>query len=122
MRLSFERTIFALAEAIVRDRCRFEDAVDQHSCATVAGFLLDQHRRMPDYLRMPFRCLTLLFDAWALPFTGRPFHRSSLVQRSRQIRAWRGSALGVRRDLVRFYESLAIFAWYSERSASDGVR
>ncbi len=82
---------------------------------------LDQHRRMPDYLRLPFRCLTLLFDAWALPRTGRPFHRASPAQRSRQIRAWKGSALGVRRDLVKFYESLAVFAWHAERSASDSV-
>lgn len=122
MRLSFNRAIFALAEAIIRDRCQRGDPGDRRSCAAVASFLLDQHRRMPDYLRIPFRCLTLLFDAWALPRTGRPFHKGSLEQRARQIRAWKGAALGVRRDLVKFYESLSIFAWYSERTARDGVR
>ena len=33
--------------------------------------------------------------------------------RRRQLLAWKGSALGFRRDLVRFYESLAVFAWYA---------
>jgi hypothetical protein len=70
---------------------------------------------MPDYLRLPFRCLTLLFDAWALPLTGRPFHCASAAQRLRQVRAWRSSRLGFRRDFIKFYESLALFAWYSER-------
>jgi hypothetical protein len=82
-------------------------------------FLLDQHRRMPDYLRLPFRCLTLLFDAWSLPLTGRPFHRASAAQRSRQLRAWKNSRLGFRRDFIKFYESLALFAWYSEREATS---
>jgi hypothetical protein len=77
---------------------------------------------MPDYLRFPFKFLTLLFDAWSLPFTGRPFHRASHEQRSRQMRAWKGSALGFCRDLIKFYETLVIFASYSERSSSDVAR
>ena len=81
---------------------------------TVASFLLDQHRRMPDYLRFPFTCLTLMFDVWPLPRTGHPFHRLSHEQRLQQIRAWRNSALGVRRDFIKFYETFAIFASYSE--------
>jgi hypothetical protein len=119
MFLSFDRAVAALSESIIRDRCPGMGSVDPRPHAAVAGFLLDQHRRMPDYLRIPFRCLTLLFDAWALPLTGRPFHRASAAQRARQIQAWKGSALGVRRDLVKFYESLSIFAWFAERSARD---
>jgi hypothetical protein len=86
---------------------------------TVATFVLAQHRRMPDYLRLPFWCLTLLFDAWSLPLTGRPFHRASAAQRSRQLRAWKSSRLGFRRDFIKFYESLALFAWYSERETAS---
>jgi hypothetical protein len=115
MLLSFDRVVAALSDSIIRDRCSEAGTANTH--AAVTRFLLDQHGRMPDYLRFPFRCLTLLFDAWPLPFTGRPFHRASPSQRTRQIRAWKGSALGVRRDLVKFYESLAVFAWYAERSA-----
>jgi hypothetical protein len=120
MLLSFDRTVAALSESVIRDRCPGTESADPSTYAAVARFLADQQRRMPDYLRIPFRCLTLLFDAWALPLTGRPFHRASPAQRARQIRAWKGSALGVRRDLIKFYESLSIFAWYAERSIDPG--
>jgi hypothetical protein len=119
MLLSFDRVVAALSESIIRDHCSGAESANPRAYAAVASFLVDQHRLMPDYLRVPFRCLTLLFDAWALPFTGRPFHRASPAQRARQIGAWKGSVLGVRRDLVKFYESLSIFAWYAERSAQD---
>jgi hypothetical protein len=34
---------------------------------------------------------------------------------------WRASRLGAVRDLLRFYESLAVFGWYEQRdAASDG--
>jgi hypothetical protein len=115
MFVSFDRAVLALSESIIRERCARAEFVDPNVFAIVAGFLRDQHRRMPDYLRLPFMCVTLVFDAWSLPLTGRPFHRASLAQRSRQIRAWKGSRLGFRRDFIKFHEGLAVFAFYSER-------
>lgn len=111
---SFERTVYALAESIARERCPNTPDGGLEARRSVARFLLEQQRRMPDYLRLPMRCLTLAFDASALPFTGRSFHALPHEARLRQIRAWRGSRLGVRRDLIRFYEGLTIFAWYAE--------
>lgn len=114
MLLSFERTVAALAESIARERCPNTPDGGPEARNSVALFLLEQQRRMPDYLRLPMRCLTLAFDAWPVPFTGRSFHRLPHDARLRQIQAWRDSKLGFRRDLIRFYEGLTIFAWYAE--------
>lgn len=117
MLLSFDRTVSALVESTIRERCAGADALTMRE--PVAAFLIGSCARMPDYLKGPFRCLTLAFDAWALPWSGRTFHRLPHERRWRQIRDWRASALGVRRDLIKFYETLTIFGCYSERYGRD---
>ncbi len=121
MLVDFEATVAALAESILRERCAgtWKGSVDEY--APVARFLLAVHARMPDYLRFPFRCLTLIFDLSAFLVTGRTFHHLPHALRWRQIEAWRGSALGVRRDLIKFYETLAVYAWYAELYGGDYV-
>lgn len=119
MLLSFDLTVSALAESIIRERCPGADPGADASHGPVAGFLLESCSRMPDYLKLPFRCLTLVFDAWALPSSGRAFHRLPHDGRWRQILAWQESALGFRRDLIQYYETLTIFGWYAERYQGD---
>ena len=85
----------------------------------VVQFVLEQHGRMPDYLRLPLAALTVAFDAWAIPTSGRLFHHLPHDRRWQQVLAWKESRLGFRRDLIRFYESLAIFGWYSDVSSVD---
>ena len=115
----FAATVTALAEAIVRERCAGAAQAGPGAQASVARFLLATHARMPDYLRLPFVVLTLAFDLWAVPIAGRPFHRLPHESRMRQIRAWQASRLGVRRDLIKFYETLAVFGWYAEVYGQD---
>lgn len=74
---------------------------------------------MPDYLRLPFRILTLAFDAWALPRHGKPFHRLPHELRTRQVQAWKASRLEPRRRLIEFYETLAVFSLYSDLYGQD---
>jgi hypothetical protein len=119
MLVSFDRAVVALTEAIIRDRPRWRISPACVPVMPSPASCWNQHERMPDYLRFPFQCLTLLFDAWSLPFTGRPFHRASPEQRARRVRAWKESTLGVRRDRIKFYEALAIFAWYSEHGSAS---
>ncbi len=114
----FSATVLALTETIVRERCGDETSL--HT-GRVAQFVLEQHARMPDYLRTPLRLLTLAFDMSALPFRGRSFHRLAHSRRWQQILKWKASAIGVRRDLVRFYESLIIFGWNAEVHGSGHV-
>jgi len=78
-------------------------------------FVLRQQAHMPDYLRAPLRAATLGFDLAGLLRTGGPFHRQPPANRRRQVEAWKNSRLGWRRDLIRYYESLATFALYSRQ-------
>lgn len=110
----FRRVVSALTYSVLTERCGFTPAAGDISPNRVVGFVLDQQARMPDFLRLPLRVATLLFDAWAIPFTGRAFHRLPHPQRWRFVCAWKNSRLVFCRDLVRFYESLAVFSWYSE--------
>lgn len=120
--LSFERAIAAYADSAVRQR-----QVDTGSpggdaganAEAVAQFLMAVHARMPGYLRAPFRMLGLLFDAWPIVTTGRTFHRLDLAARAAQIRAWKDSRIEVRRRLMEFYDSLALFGLYSELYGQD---
>ncbi len=117
--ISIDLTVSALAESIIWERCAGTDKGASHSHNSVVHFLLHQQAQMPDYLQFPLKCLTLLFDVWSLPFTGRTFHRLSNERRLRQIRAWRDSSLGLRRDLIKFYETFTVFGWYSELYDTD---
>jgi len=114
---SFPATVSALTYSIIRERCADDGRSFPHN--RVVRFILEQHGRMPDYLRAPLQLLTLIFDAWALPFAGRPFHRLPHERRWRQVLAWKQSRPGPRRDLMRFYEGLAIFGWHAETEHGD---
>ncbi len=113
MLVSFDATVTALTDSIIKERCTGAGPDATRSRESVSRFLTELHASMPDYLRFPMKCLTLAFDAWALPFTGKPFHRLNHEQRCRQIRAWQGSAIGKCRDLIKFYDSLVVFGCYS---------
>jgi hypothetical protein len=119
MTSSFAATVSALAESIIRERCAGTYSGTANAHEPVARFLLETHARMPDYLRLPFMGLTLIFNLWALPSAGRTFHRLPHEERWRQIRAWKASSLGLRRDLIKFYETLAVFGWYAEIYGED---
>jgi hypothetical protein len=117
----FESTVSALTEVIIRERCEAAESASSSAFEAVARFLLKTHGLMPDYLRLPLKSLTLLFGLWTVPITGKPFHRLSPERQVAVLRAWKRSALGPRRDLIKFYETLAIFGWYAERYGQDYV-
>jgi hypothetical protein len=75
-----------------------------------AEFILSQQRRMPDFLRLGILVATMLFAAWPIPRAGRVFSRLPEPSQWRQIRRWKSSHLSPFRDLMRFYESLTMFA------------
>src|SRR5271166_2356935 len=107
----FRRIVPALVESLTPPS---DGVVPGNMVQNVARFICQQHRRMPDYLRVPFLLLTLLFDLWPLlRGKSQPFHCLSLAERQRQILAWRCSRLGFRRDFVRFYEGLTVFGFCS---------
>jgi hypothetical protein len=78
-------------------------------------FILRQHARMPDYLRTPLETASLALDS-------RRFHRHSAEQRTKLIAAWKLSPTGFKRDLLRYYESLALLALYSRSEARNETK
>jgi len=113
----FDRAVLALADTFVHSSG--EGGGEPVDPVPVARFLLQTHARIPDYLRLPLRVLTLAFDAWGVVTAGHPFHRLPLDARRRQVATWKGSRLGFRRDLIKFFETLAVFGVYSERYPGD---
>ena len=117
---NFEAAVVALADTIVRQRCmRSNGEPPAAALRQIVDYLLRAHAGMPDYLRAPVRIATLAFDSWALPTRGRPFHGLSADARSQQVLGWKASRIGPFRDLIRFYESLTIFAWYSVTPSAE---
>ena len=113
--LDFEDTVSALVYSIVAERCPGDDHPDLHLRNDVVRFVIGQHGRTPDYLRLPLRLITLVFDAWPVLRRGRPFHSLSPELRAGQIDRWRTSRVAAMRDFVRYFEGLAIFGWYAFR-------
>lgn len=112
---TFQATVSALCYSIIRERCSARAEFDP-ACNRVVDFVLAQHRRMPDFLRLPMTCATIAFgcESW-LRGRGR-FFRHDHPARWQQIQRWRQSRLGPQRDLIKFYESLAVFGWYAEQA------
>jgi hypothetical protein len=78
----------------------------------VTAFVQAQRARLDAALRLPLLAATLAFALAGLRRGGR-FHRLSPALRARQVAAWRRSPLGPCRDLIRFYESLAVLALFA---------
>ena len=110
LRRRFEDTVSALTYSLIH-----EHGGPPYSALhnPVVRFVLEQHGRAPDWVRVPLLVLTCVFDLVAVVGTGHAFHRLTPDRRRRRLRAWRTARLGVCRDLVRFYESLVVFGWTS---------
>lgn len=109
---SFEGTVSGLCSSIVLARCQAPAAQLEARQPELVRYVMGQHDRMPDHLRLGFRILTLCFDLMGVAYGGR-FHGASHAARWRQIEAWRGAPIATIRDFIRFYESLAVYYWYS---------
>ncbi len=109
-----ERVISALCYSMIRERCIevSQSGVFPHN--SVVRFVAEQRRRSPSFLKLPLAVLTLIFDGCGVVRSGSRFHKQGHAVRWKQISAWRESRFGFCRDLMRFYESLTLFAWYSK--------
>lgn len=122
MRPDFAATVSALVYSIVAERCGdAPGASDRFPHNRVVRSVLAQYAALPDYLRPPLKWATIALDATTLVPGGRPFHALEHAERWRRMERWRASRVSAVRDLLRFYESLAVFGWYEQRdAASDG--
>ncbi|WP_413163665.1 hypothetical protein ACL6C3_29760 [Capilliphycus salinus ALCB114379] len=111
----FTNTASALCYSIIQQCCEPTDSPHHFPHNDIVRFVLEQHRRMPDYLRFPILFLTLLFNFSGIIRGGSLFYRQSPKMRLDQISAWKNAPISICRDLIRFYESLVVLCWKSEQ-------
>ena len=81
----------------------------------VVRFVLRQYSRMPDIYRLSILILTIIFCISTVFSTGSLFYNLSPVKRAKIINNLKKNGLMVRRNLIRFYESLVIVYSYSQK-------
>ncbi len=114
IRTLFENTVSAICYSLAGDQFECGDeALDARPNAAVR-FTLAQHAAAPLWLSLPLILLTVVFSLQCLVTGGRLFHQESRARRRAQLDAWQTSRLGLRRDLVRFYQSLAVLPCLSQ--------
>ncbi len=109
----FSATISALCYSMLDEVEAPAAPIDYTRRNHVVRFALEQHRRMPDFLRAPVIMVALVFSLQAFLKTGVPYHRQGPPLRRVQVLAWKTSRLGFKRDFVRLFESLSRLAWFS---------
>ncbi len=114
MGLDFRQCSSGIVGAAVANLCDEIKSPDRLQTHEPLEFVLSQYDRMPDYLRLPFKLIAWIFDAAPILVHGRPFHKLSLATRQQIFLNWKNSSLGFKRDFIRFFDTLVIFAWYSE--------
>lgn len=81
--------------------------------AIVRDYVAATLEAMPDYFRLGFRVLALVFDLWSIPRHGRRFSSLGPAERYRQLVAWRNGRLSFQRSMVAFYGTFTTFGLYS---------
>jgi choline dehydrogenase-like flavoprotein len=119
MKRAFEGAVSALCYAFIRAHFGARAGAPGPSWNNTVRFVLAQHGRMPDYLRLPFQVLTLLFVRWSgFPRAG-SYRNLDPDRRWSRIDRMRSSLLGPFRDLIRFYEGLAILGFHEELARAE---
>ncbi|MFO7718808.1 MAG: hypothetical protein R6W85_00020 [Gillisia sp.] len=121
MKPDFRRCVFGIIDALIADFKTAGRDTARPIIEKTSLFVLSRHSNMPDYLRLPFRALTLIFDSAPILTHGRPFHRLSGTLRKQIVKKWKSSSISFKNDFIRFFETLGIFAFYSykERFSID---
>ena len=120
MRPDFASAVSALVYSTITERCGAAADGETFPHNRVVRGVLAQCGALPDHLRPLLAIGTLLLDASTLLRRGRPFHALGHAERWRRMEGWRASRLSAFRDLLRFYESLAVFGWYEQRDVAAG--
>jgi hypothetical protein len=111
--LCFKNTVSSLCYAIIKNKQLLENNSSCFPHNQVVNFVLKQHQNMPDYLRLPILILTLGLNSYSFFQKGKLLTSLSTGLRCQYLDQWKQSSFSPLRDLMRFYESLTVFAWYS---------
>ena len=106
-------TVTAMAWQLGRSRAGGDSRL--HTFDAETSFLLQQMQNMPDYLRMPFRVLTIFFGLHTILFYGKTFPSLIPAQREEVIRKWKNSSLSFMSTFIRFFDGLVTVHVYSRQ-------
>ncbi len=107
-------TVTAIAWHLGKSKHSKSDSELASSFENEATFLLYQMKNMPDYLRLPFRMLTIFFGLHTIIFYGKPFFKLKPYQREKVILSWKNARLSFMRVYIKFHDSLVTLYVYSE--------
>ena len=99
----------AIIEAISKDMQRRHSLTESSAVGgyrAISDAIIEHQQLMPDYLQLPMKTLTWVFDTWGFVLTGERFQRMDAVNQAAHVDRWKNSRLSFCRDFVRFYESL----------------
>ena len=94
-----------------------QHAIDTADVAVIAAEIIDQQGRIPDYLRLPIKMLTLLFNWSGILSGGKCFTAKDVAAQMAQLERWKYSRIGACRNFVRFYDSLFLLIALQEERA-----
>ena len=83
-----------------------QHVIDSADTVVIAAEIIDQQGRIPDYLRLPLRVATLLFDWAGILSGGKRFQAKNTAAQIAQLERWKYSQIGSCRNFIRFYDSL----------------
>jgi len=109
----FEHTVSALVYEVGRQHSEGLGPGFEPPFNDVARFVLRQYNGMPGFLAFPLQIATLVFSFSAVLPGGALFHQLDPARRRMHMRKWQLSRLGICRDLMRFYASVAVLALYA---------
>jgi hypothetical protein len=106
-------TVTALAYQIGKSKLSVDLSTVPRIYNKEANFIIFQMENMPDYLRLPFRLVTLFFGLHTILFYFKPFYRLKASQREKVILSWKNSRLSFCQMFIKFHESLIIVSVYT---------
>lgn len=108
-------TVTAMAWQLGRSKGTLAGKMPLQTFDSETVFLLQQMNQMPDYLRLPFRMVTLFYGLHTILTHGKPFHALQPQQRDAVIRKWKHAKISFMSTFIRFFEGLVTVHVYSRQ-------
>jgi hypothetical protein len=112
-----DKTVSALVHTVIAEHDRHPENRRPGYALHATEFINGQINHMSAPLRLPMRVATCGLSVLSLLMTGRLLHQLPVDRRRWLVDRWRTSTLGPIRDVIRFYDSLAVLSLYDSEAA-----
>ena len=118
----FLKTVSALCYSLIAVQDQGPRSPGIFGYNEAVAFVVEQWRRSPDFIRAALFLCTLLLTAFSIATTGRPLYGLDPNRRMRVLQRWRKMPLVHGRELLQFYEALAILGWQDSVSQQEKIQ